>query len=201
MSKETSVELNRTAIASESVSSLPADLTSERSENALKLLSWLGSFWTAVYKDPDFIEYLEDARALRIAQLYLDLLENLKLEDRENIPVFHRERWHPIVIRRSQAGTGSKEMFKLVDRKVDKSGILLGDDQKDDVYPNPTLFTLGGEKVDLNDNANLFTVSAILIPGIGGMAMAIGKVYVTPIACALILGIIVNVILNKFKKA
>lgn len=151
MSKETSVELNRTAIASESVSSLPADLTSERSENALKLLSWLGSFWTAVYKDPDFIEYLEDARALRIAQLYLDLLENLKLEDRENIPVFHRERWHPIVIRRSQAGTGSKEMFKLVDRKVDKSGILLGDDQKDDVYPNPTLFTLGGEKVDLND--------------------------------------------------
>ena len=56
------------------------------------------------------------------------------------------------------------------------------------------------QKVDLNDNANLFTVAAILIPGIGGMAMAIGKVYVTGIACALILGIIVNILLNKFKK-
>ncbi len=56
------------------------------------------------------------------------------------------------------------------------------------------------QKVDLEDNANLFTVSAILIPGIGGMAISIGKVTITSIACALILGIIVNVLLNKFKK-
>ncbi len=56
------------------------------------------------------------------------------------------------------------------------------------------------QKVDLEDNANLFTVSAILIPGIGGMAMTIGKVTITGIACALILGIVVNIVLNKFKK-
>ena len=55
------------------------------------------------------------------------------------------------------------------------------------------------QKVDLENNANLFTVSAILIPGIGGMAMAIGKVTLTAIACALILGIIVNLILSKKK--
>ena len=57
------------------------------------------------------------------------------------------------------------------------------------------------QKVDLEDHANLFTVSAILIPGIGGMAMAIGKdVFITPVACALVLGIITNVLLTKFKK-
>ena len=56
------------------------------------------------------------------------------------------------------------------------------------------------QKVNLEDNANLFTVSVILIAGIGGMAIAIGKVTITSIACALILGIIVNVLLNKFKK-
>ena len=56
------------------------------------------------------------------------------------------------------------------------------------------------QKVDLEDHSNLFTVSAILIPGIGGMAMAIGKVTITGIACALILGIITNIILTKFKK-
>ena len=56
------------------------------------------------------------------------------------------------------------------------------------------------QKVNLEDNANLFTVSVILIPGIGGMALAIGNVYITPVACALILGIVVNIILNKFKK-
>ncbi len=56
------------------------------------------------------------------------------------------------------------------------------------------------QKVDLEDNANLFTVSVILICGIGGMAMSIGKVTITAIACALILGIVVNILLNKFKK-
>jgi uracil permease len=56
------------------------------------------------------------------------------------------------------------------------------------------------QKVDLEERANLFTVSAILITGIGGMAMSIGKVTITAIASALILGIIVNIVLNKFKK-
>ena len=56
------------------------------------------------------------------------------------------------------------------------------------------------QKVDLEDNANLFTVSVILICGIGGMAISIGKVTITAIACALILGIFTNILLNKFKK-
>ena len=53
------------------------------------------------------------------------------------------------------------------------------------------------QKVDLENNANLFTASVILITGIGGMAMSIGKVTLTAIACALILGILVNVMLSK----
>ena len=53
------------------------------------------------------------------------------------------------------------------------------------------------QKVDLNQNKNLFTVAAILIPGIGGMAMGIGEIYITTTACALILGILTNVMLAK----
>ncbi len=55
------------------------------------------------------------------------------------------------------------------------------------------------QKVDLEDNANLFTVSVILIAGIGGMAMKIGQVTITSIAGALILGIIVNIVLHLKK--
>ena len=55
------------------------------------------------------------------------------------------------------------------------------------------------QKVDLEDNANLFTISVILIAGIGGMAIKIGQVTLTAIACALILGIIVNIVLHKKK--
>ncbi|HIV16477.1 MAG TPA: uracil-xanthine permease [Candidatus Alectryocaccobium stercorigallinarum] len=54
--------------------------------------------------------------------------------------------------------------------------------------------------VDLNENRNLFVVSVILIAGIGGMALQIGQVTLTEIACALILGIIVNLILSRNDK-
>ncbi|MDD6094270.1 MAG: solute carrier family 23 protein [Clostridia bacterium] len=52
------------------------------------------------------------------------------------------------------------------------------------------------QNVDLNDNKNLFTVSVILITGIGSMALQIGPVKLTTVACALILGIIVNLVLS-----
>ena len=56
------------------------------------------------------------------------------------------------------------------------------------------------QKVDLNEGKNLFVVSSILIPGIGGLSVSFGKVTLTTIACALILGIITNIVLNKFQK-
>ena len=56
------------------------------------------------------------------------------------------------------------------------------------------------QKVNLEDHANLFTTSVILITGIGGMQMAIGKVTLTTIACALILGILTNILVSKGRK-
>ena len=56
------------------------------------------------------------------------------------------------------------------------------------------------QKVDLNEGKNLFVVSSILIPGIGGLSVSFGKVTLTTIACALILGIITNIILNRGNK-
>ena len=54
---------------------------------------------------------------------------------------------------------------------------------------------------DLGDNRNLFVVSVILIAGIGGLSLTIGKVTLTEVACALILGILVNVFVRLFRKA
>ncbi len=55
------------------------------------------------------------------------------------------------------------------------------------------------QKVDLEENRNLFVVSVILISGIGGLTVSFGKVTLTPVACALILGILTNVMLSKKK--
>ena len=53
------------------------------------------------------------------------------------------------------------------------------------------------QNVNLNLNKNLFVVSTILIAGIGGLTLSFGKITITSIACALILGIIVNLLLSK----
>ncbi len=55
------------------------------------------------------------------------------------------------------------------------------------------------QPVDLGDNRNLFVVSTILICGIGGLTVSFGAVTLTSVACALILGIIVNLILSGKK--
>ncbi len=55
------------------------------------------------------------------------------------------------------------------------------------------------QKVDLGKNRNLFVAAVILIAGIGGLTVSFGGIQITAIACALILGIIVNAILPKDK--
>ena len=53
------------------------------------------------------------------------------------------------------------------------------------------------QNVDLDQNRNLFVVSTILIAGIGGLSLTFGSVTITAVACALILGIVVNLMLSK----
>ena len=56
------------------------------------------------------------------------------------------------------------------------------------------------QQVDLGKNHNLFVVSTILVTGIGGLSLTFGKITVTPIAVALILGILANILLKKEKQ-
>mgnify|MGYP002796866323 FL=1 len=56
------------------------------------------------------------------------------------------------------------------------------------------------QKVDLYENRNLFVVSVILIAGVGGLTLTFGKVTLTSVACALILGILTNVLCSIGRK-
>lgn len=53
------------------------------------------------------------------------------------------------------------------------------------------------QDIDLNKNKNLFVVSVILIAGIGGLTLTFGAVTITSVACALILGILANLLLKN----
>ena len=53
------------------------------------------------------------------------------------------------------------------------------------------------QTVDLNKNKNLFVASVIFITGVGGMVVSFGAVEIRTVACALILGILTNLMLSK----
>lgn len=53
--------------------------------------------------------------------------------------------------------------------------------------------------VDLDNSKNLFIVAVILVTGLGGLKLTFGAVTISSIACALILGILVNIILKPAK--
>ena len=59
------------------------------------------------------------------------------------------------------------------------------------------------KNVNLDENKNLFVASVILISGIGGLTLSFdiggGTITITAIACALILGILTNLLLSKAK--
>ena len=55
------------------------------------------------------------------------------------------------------------------------------------------------QPVDLNKNRNLFVASVIFIVGVGGMVVSFGAVEIRTVACALILGILTNLMLSGEK--
>ena len=56
------------------------------------------------------------------------------------------------------------------------------------------------QSVDLNVNRNLYTACVIFIVGVGGMTVSFGTVEIRTVACALILGILTNLMLSKSTK-
>ena len=56
------------------------------------------------------------------------------------------------------------------------------------------------KEIDLNDSRNLFVVASIFITGIGGMILKFGSIQISNIACALLVGIITNVLLTPRNK-
>ena len=53
------------------------------------------------------------------------------------------------------------------------------------------------QTVDLNKNKNLFVASVIFTTGVGGMVVSFGAVEIRTVACALILGILTNLMLSR----
>lgn len=115
------------------------------STGADTLFKWAGSFWREVYEDDGLVGNLQVSRAARLSQMYLDVVEALRLCDRENAPAFHRERWYPIRIHKADRNMGSSGVLKF------GSGEVVFGEQESELYPEGTVFTVGSKKARFKD--------------------------------------------------
>ena len=74
---------------------------------------WLGSLWTSLASDKEFIRENQQANALMSQQLYENFLEVLNLSGRATTPVYHRERWRMVVVKLSERGQGDAVALKV----------------------------------------------------------------------------------------
>jgi len=71
------------------------------------IVSSLGAFWTTFYQDVSLVKSYGGGSGLLAAQFYLNFLETAATLGKDELPVFHREQWHPIIIRKSRRDVGS----------------------------------------------------------------------------------------------
>ena len=84
-------------------------------QTASLLFRWLGSFWTHTVNrnSREAAKNIVRGATLAAAQQQLDMLESLKFHDRRNVPVYHRQRWTPILIYKDERNTGGATLVKL----------------------------------------------------------------------------------------
>ena len=68
------------------------------------LYTSLGSFWVDIFREQNTLRGYTKALAEEIIQRYYDLVEAVNSYSIEDINVFHKVRWQPIIIRKSKFG-------------------------------------------------------------------------------------------------
>ena len=150
---------NRTVFEENSIQTVPNEYAENTANNLFK---FLGSFWRDIHGDTGFIKGVQRVRGVKMAQFYLDLLETLKLQDRKGMPVFHRELWKPIVIRKSKADTAQENVLRMSD------GVVLGEQPDGSKYGNGTKLQLG--KLASFDNFVTYPVEDEIQTIVSGLA-------------------------------
>lgn len=74
-------------------------------DRAKNLIALLGSFWARTYSASDQLASYVTATALTVAQTHRNLLETVAALSHYDVPLFHRELFVPIVLRRNQTNS------------------------------------------------------------------------------------------------
>lgn len=113
----------------------PADETPKEIYNSL------GSFWTRLYDDKDFIKRLSQGAALLAEQLKIEFAEASACLGREGAPTYARTKYAPMIIKKSQANTGSTTDLVFGMSPV----VTIGPQASDSEYTPNVEFHVGGK--------------------------------------------------------
>ena len=94
-----------------SFSPSPPDSLTNDLVNGSSLAALLGTFWSYLYGDKDFVEDFLSGRAQSELQTFNDLDECAESVSRLTVPTYHREYWRLFVLNKSTTQTGHVTLF------------------------------------------------------------------------------------------
>jgi hypothetical protein len=135
----------------------------------------LGSFWTQVFQDRNVLKGYTTALAEELIQSYYNLIETVNQYSIKDIDLYHKEKWLPLVIKKSQY---NKAPFVF-----SPEGAVFGFQPDSDLFYANQLFrfgfpkeTLGGQIFSFTPDVDIASVgvianrviapSLVLIPGV-----------------------------------
>lgn len=108
----------------------------------------LGTFWTNIFQDKLVLRGYTTALAEEIIQRYYDLTEVVNSYSVKDVPIFHKEKWKPILVYKSKFGS---EPFVFEQGKA-----TFGPQSENDVYYRDVVFQFGFPK---RPTANVYIVN------------------------------------------
>lgn len=121
----------------------------------------LGSFWTQIFQDRDTLQGYTLGMAEELIQSYYKLTEVLQQYSIKDIPLLHKEKWLPLVIKKSEFGKAPL--------KFEASGAVFGPQPSTDVLYANQLFRFGFPK-ELGSKAVFSFTPKIPLSGFGAIA-------------------------------
>jgi hypothetical protein len=113
----------------------------------------LGSFWTKLFQDKAVLQGYTIAMAEELIQQYYSFIEVLNKYSIKEIDVFHKDKWLPLIIKKSE--------FNAVDLTFAKNDALFGYQPGSDEFYSGALFRFGEPKETQNNKSFAYA------PGIG----------------------------------
>lgn len=104
------------------------------------LNEWLGIFWTRMCYDHGVVKSYMNGQGLLSMQMALEFIEAVSALELDKCPIFHRSRWMPLIVRKSEKGTGKAVSFRVgVDPPV-----FVGPQPENSEYQYGAIYKVGG---------------------------------------------------------